>query len=290
MPSLQDTKQLAYVPFDPIFKRTEGCVTDAGHTFKTTKGAPNILLRLLDPSDSQFNRIVADVERDVTSLGERGIRTLGVAKTDGNGKWQFLGLLTFLDPPRPDTKQTIDEAAIFGVCVKMITGDHLLIAKETARRLGMGDNIQNKAHLPNLDPVTKEAPKDLVEKYGPMCLMADGFAEARHQQCARTMLRALDQAAAPLMRRAPPCTCAGVRDSCLQVFPEHKFLIVQTLRCVCLMRRRNLLADASPPHPPTLERDRSCARRCCSRCLQSDGLQMRHDRRWRQRCAGAQAC
>jgi len=134
---------------------------------------------------------VADVERDVTSLGERGIRTLGVAKTDGNGKWQFLGLLTFLDPPRPDTKQTIDEAAIFGVCVKMITGDHLLIAKETARRLGMGDNIQGKALLPNLDPVTKEAPKDLVEKYGPMCLMADGFAE---------------------------------------VFPEHKFLIVQTLR------------------------------------------------------------
>lgn len=214
LPSLQDTKQSAYVPFDPIFKRTEGCVTDAGQSFKTTKGAPNILLRLLDPNDSQFKRVVADVERDVTALGERGIRTLGVAKTDGNGKWQFLGLLTFLDPPRPDTKQTIDEAALFGVCVKMITGDHLLIAKETARRLGMGDNIQDKAHLPNLDPVTKEAPNDLAEKYGPMCLMADGFAEARHHLCASLLLHALDRAAAPCMHHVPTCATACVTLSC----------------------------------------------------------------------------
>ena len=30
----------------------------------------------------------------------------------------------------------------FGVDVKMITGDHLLIAKETARVLGIGTNIK----------------------------------------------------------------------------------------------------------------------------------------------------
>jgi H+-transporting ATPase len=42
-------------------------------------------------------------------------------------------MLTFLDPPRPDTKQTIEEAREYGVSVKMITGDHLLIARETAR-------------------------------------------------------------------------------------------------------------------------------------------------------------
>lgn len=37
--------------------------------------------------------------------------------------WEFLGLLTFLDPPRPDTKQTIADARAFGVTVKMITGE-----------------------------------------------------------------------------------------------------------------------------------------------------------------------
>jgi H+-transporting ATPase len=41
----------------------------------------------------------------------------------------MLGLLTFLDPPRPDTVETIDDARRYGVAVKMITGDHLNIAK-----------------------------------------------------------------------------------------------------------------------------------------------------------------
>ena len=31
-----------------------------------------------------------------------------------------------LDPPRPDTKETIAQCALFGVRVKMITGDHLV--------------------------------------------------------------------------------------------------------------------------------------------------------------------
>jgi len=54
-----------------------------------------------------------------------------------------LGLLTFLDPPRPDTKDTIHKAIAYGVGVKMITGDHRLIAQETARQLDMGDDVRN---------------------------------------------------------------------------------------------------------------------------------------------------
>jgi H+-transporting ATPase len=73
------------------------------------------------------------VEGDVQHLGMRGIRSLAVAKTNDHGIWELLGLLTFLDPPRPDTKKTIEDANAYGVAVKMITGDHILIAKETAR-------------------------------------------------------------------------------------------------------------------------------------------------------------
>jgi hypothetical protein len=55
-------------------------------------------------------------------LGRRGIRSLAVARTNDEGKWQMLGILTFLDPPRPDTKDTIEKAMEYGVDVKMITG------------------------------------------------------------------------------------------------------------------------------------------------------------------------
>jgi H+-transporting ATPase len=189
MASLDEVEQLAYMPFDPIVKRTEGTLREikTGKIFKATKGAPHVLLKLIgsDPAVEEA------VERDVHSLGMRGIRCLAVAKTDDDGDWEMLGLLTFLDPPRLDTKQTIEDAHKYGVAVKMITGDHLLIAKETARRLEMGDNISSAEHLPLLDPETKQKPENLGRDYGDMCLGTDGFA---------------------------------------QVFPEHKYLIVECLR------------------------------------------------------------
>jgi len=53
----------------------------------------------------------------------------------------FLGLLPMIDPPRFDTAITIQRLMDAGVGVKMITGDHLNIAKETARLVGMATNI-----------------------------------------------------------------------------------------------------------------------------------------------------
>jgi H+-transporting ATPase len=74
--------------------------------FKVSKGAPHVLLHLVGHDCPP--EIKSSVERDVLSLGERGIRCLAVAKTDpSTQKWAFMGLLTFLDPPRPDTKQVI---------------------------------------------------------------------------------------------------------------------------------------------------------------------------------------
>mmetsp|Transcript_29110 Transcript_29110/g.62712 ORF Transcript_29110/g.62712 Transcript_29110/m.62712 type:complete len:954 (+) Transcript_29110:166-3027(+) len=196
--SLDDIEQLDFMPFDPIVKRTEGTLRDrkTGKTFKTTKGAPHVLLKLCKDEE-----IAARCESDVTSLGSRGIRALAVAKTDDNDEWHMIGLLPFLAPPRHDTKETIFRALTYGVEVKMITGDHLLIAMETARMLDLGDRVEGRAGvvplirgpegLPMLDPVTKKAPPQLAELYGDYIRPGHGFA---------------------------------------QVFPEHKFLIVQCLR------------------------------------------------------------
>jgi H+-transporting ATPase len=68
------------------------------------------------------------VENDISDLCARGVRCLAVARTDPLGDWVFLGLLTFLDPPRADTLQTILDAKKYGVAVKMITGKCLGVA------------------------------------------------------------------------------------------------------------------------------------------------------------------
>jgi len=118
-------------------------------------------------------------------------RSLAVARMDNeDGCWRMLGILTFLDPPRPDTVYTLRDCAKFGVSVKMITGDHLVIAKETSRVLGLGTNVMGATGLPVLS-TDGGVPDNLVEKFGDMIIPPDGFA---------------------------------------QVFPEHKYLIVETLR------------------------------------------------------------
>jgi H+-transporting ATPase len=183
-------KQVEYKPFDPRVKRTEATLVGPdGAQFKVTKGAPNIVLKLCANSSEIQDR----VEAIITDLGSRGIRCLSVARTFENEEWYMLGILTFLDPPRPDTKATIANANKYGVDVKMVTGDHVLIAKEMARMLNMGTNIETAGGLPQFpasgDP--KDIPDTLGDEYGDMIASMDGFA---------------------------------------QVHPEHKYLIVETLR------------------------------------------------------------
>merc|ERR1712134_215795 len=195
--SMECIEQLDYLPFDPVIKRTEGTVKDkskkinGGATFKTSKGAPQVLLKLVEQAGGCDAAMKKAIEKDVTELGKRGIRAIAVAKTDENGVWRMMGLLTFLDPPRPDTKETVRLSRENGVAVKMITGDHLLIALETSRVLDMGGIIQTADGLPLLDKETKAKPANLGRDYGDKFLAADGFA---------------------------------------QTYPEHKYLIVEGLR------------------------------------------------------------
>lgn len=56
-------------------------------------------------------------------------------------KWEFVCLLPLFDPPRHDTQETIEKCKEKGISVKMVTGDQLLIGKETARQLGMGTDM-----------------------------------------------------------------------------------------------------------------------------------------------------
>jgi len=191
MELLDKYEQIDFLPFDPTIKRTEGTVrnTQTGEEFKTTKGAPHIILNLLQSSDEHTKDAV---EKEVARFGEKGIRCMAVAKGNPKtGVWKMMGLLTFLDPPRPDTRHTIEEANRYGVGVKMITGDHLLIARNTAMQLNMGQTIFGSENLPLLDEETKAKPANLSKNYGDLILAADGFA---------------------------------------QVYPEHKYLIVECLR------------------------------------------------------------
>jgi H+-transporting ATPase len=125
-----------------------------------------------------------DVDKAVDGFAKRGFRSLGVARADRKGRWQFIGVLPLFDPPRPQAKTTIADARQMGVSVKMVTGDQLAIAQETARQLGLGTNILDASGLGDTQKHETAQSETSIEK-------ADGFA---------------------------------------QVFPEHKFHIVEVLQ------------------------------------------------------------
>ena len=184
---LHDDKALAgykvvhFQPFDPVHKRTEATVnaTD-GPSFKVTKGAPQVILELSANADA----VKAAVEKAVGDFAARGFRALGVARCDGEGDWRFVGVLPLFDPPRVDAKATIATARQLGVKIKMVTGDALAIAQETAKTLGLGPNILDAAGLGDSKRQETESSVRQIED-------ADGFA---------------------------------------QVFPEHKYHIVDVLQ------------------------------------------------------------
>jgi H+-transporting ATPase len=119
-----------FQPFDPVGKRTEATVKSAdGKSFKVTKGAPQVILALA----GDVRAVTAGVDQAVGEFAKRGFRSLGVARADGDGPWAFQGVLPLFDPPRDDAKATIATAEAMGVKIKMVTGDAIAIAQETAK-------------------------------------------------------------------------------------------------------------------------------------------------------------
>ncbi|WWC71061.1 plasma-membrane proton-efflux P-type ATPase [Kwoniella pini CBS 10737] len=141
---------LDFKPFNPVDKRTEITYRDnmdGGKLKRATKGMTGIIIEIC--SRNKTSELEDQLEADVEEFARRGLRALAVAYEDvtgdahdgqGNG-FELVGLLSIFDPPRSDTKQTIDDAMALGVKVKMVTGDQLAIAKETGRRLGLGDHM-----------------------------------------------------------------------------------------------------------------------------------------------------
>jgi H+-transporting ATPase len=179
--SLKDYEVVHFQPFDPVHKRTEATVkAKDGKTFKVTKGAPQVILALA----SNAGQVKPAVDKAVNEFAARGFRSLGVARAEGDGPWQLVGVLPLFDPPREDAKTTIATALAMGVKVKMVTGDALAIAKETAQKLDMGTNILDAGSLGDSKKKETTAVTESIEN-------ADGFA---------------------------------------QVFPEHKFHIIDVLQ------------------------------------------------------------
>ena len=137
---LSQFKQTHFTPFDPVRKRTEAEIEAGDAQFTAVKGAAQVLIDMANlPDDQSMN-----IREQVDQLASKGYRTLAVGKKTGDAPLALIGLIPLYDPPRADSAKIIADMRNYGVRVKMVTGDHIAIAREVGRLLGLeGEAIRS---------------------------------------------------------------------------------------------------------------------------------------------------
>ena len=162
----EDWVQRSFSPFDPSTRRTEAIVSRGEGEWRVAKGAVSVITQACQ-LDEQACR---DLEERSAPLTKSGARLLAVAVGDAGGPLRLAGLVALSDTPRPDAPKLIRELKELGVSVKMLTGDALPIAREVARAVGLGSNVERLADLEKQAAVDAQAAAQAAEA-------SDGFAE-----------------------------------------------------------------------------------------------------------------
>ncbi len=139
---VQATKRF---PFTEDRKRESAITEINGQPTMVTKGAPERIIDLSPMSTEQKSLWIS-----MTSLwAKEGHKVLGCAKKtiseeelrlgkESTSDFQFVGLLAFEDPPRPEVASAVDYAYKNHIKVLMLTGDHPETAVSIGREVGLG--------------------------------------------------------------------------------------------------------------------------------------------------------
>ena len=137
-------KKMDEIPFDFERRRDSVVIMIAGENILIAKGAPENVFNVCDLSADETNQ----AQKLFEDLSSEGYRVLAVStriltevkqvyERDEEHNMHLEGFVAFIDPPKPDIKEVLDELEQKGITIKVITGDHLLVAEKVAREVGL---------------------------------------------------------------------------------------------------------------------------------------------------------
>ena len=166
------------VPFDSDRKLMSTKHLIHGVTTVFTKGALDVLLprcvniRLKDgirPMTEQDRQRIMKVNEEFSMKGLR-VLTFAYKETeeslnvDTEYGYTFIGLISEMDPPRPESVKAVADAKSAGIRTVMITGDHKITATAIAKEIGIFENGDIAVTGQELDAMTDNQLDDLIEK------------------------------------------------------------------------------------------------------------------------------
>jgi Mg2+-importing ATPase len=142
------------IPFDFVRRRVSIVATGKSGKVLVSKGAPEEILRVCASVEKDGTiRPLTDAGRDginalYHSLSADGFRALGVcyrALDSGTATFSvadekemvFVGLITFIDPPKESARESLRLLAAAGIELKILSGDNELVTKKTCELIGL---------------------------------------------------------------------------------------------------------------------------------------------------------
>jgi Mg2+-importing ATPase len=148
-------RKLDEQPYDFVRKRLSVLVVTPQTHLLITKGAVDSVLRACCSMESPEGRIVpleggeTAIRQQCGELNRQGFRTIGIAYRDMSGlerldkcqeaEMVFLGIVVFAAPLKAGITETVAALRRHGVLLKIISGDHRLVAAHVARQVGLED-------------------------------------------------------------------------------------------------------------------------------------------------------
>tara|TARA_Y100001980_G_scaffold45816_2_gene27242 strand:+ start:21526 stop:24123 length:2598 start_codon:yes stop_codon:yes gene_type:complete len=176
--TLNQWKEINEKPFDSTTRYMANLyVSDEGHLV-TAKGSPAEILELCPNIESPngsvplTGQILDQWHKKTHDLSAEGLKVLGFAykrlpsATENYATdLTFLGLVGFMDPPRPEVSNSIAACHEAGIKVVMATGDHPETARSIAHQIGLVAPGKETNVLHGKDLLSKDlsASPDLIE-------------------------------------------------------------------------------------------------------------------------------
>ena len=166
------------VPFDSDRKLMSTKYSLHGVPTILTKGAVDVLLdRCTSVRYSDGIRPMTESEKEKIRkqnriFSENGLRVLSFAykesdeplSVDTEYNFIFLGLISMVDPPRPESVEAVADAKKAGIRPVMITGDHKITAVAIAKRIGIFEDGDMALTGAELDALTDAELDDRITK------------------------------------------------------------------------------------------------------------------------------
>ena len=212
--NINDYEKIDEIPFDYMRKRSSIVVKNNNNVSVIVKGALEEIVKVCDMAlinnkeVSLDDKVIAKVNEKAEEMAKEGMQVIALCvKHEYKGVDIFdqedekdltlIGLIAFLDPPKPSATKTIQELKEYGVDIKILTGDNAFATRNICNAVGIKSKIVTGKEIDELsdyelsklveevdifarvNPIQKERVVSILRKNGhSVGYMGDGVNDA----------------------------------------------------------------------------------------------------------------